>query len=214
MINMMLQKHNISLTFLIVLSFITIAVSAYCLNVFAQESDTESVLIGKEQTTDNVAEKKKFDFQTSIVDPLILRDPFKRDISLTGGKKKQSSVAGYAVDGLSYSNLNSIESIPISKIKIIGVLLGKDRRAMAKIIGETAGTSDGPSENQEVVRRDTSGIFILKEGMLLGEEKAELKAILPGGIVLVEKIRNVYDQEEYLETVIPVSKESVSSEGP
>ena len=48
--------------------------------------------------------------------------------------------------------------------------------------------------------------FILKEGMSLGKNKAELKAILPGGIVLVEKFKNVYDQDEYLETIIPVSR--------
>jgi hypothetical protein len=35
----------------------------------------------------------------------------------------------------------------------------------------------------------------------------DVKAILPGGIILVEKIRNVYDQDEYLETVLPVSSE-------
>ena len=42
--------------------------------------------------------------------------------------------------------------------------------------------------------------------MKIGEDGAELKAILPGGIIVVEKIVNVYGQEEYLETVIPISK--------
>ena len=46
---------------------------------------------------------------------------------------------------------------------------------------------------------------MLREGMKLGPERAELKAILPGGIVVVEKIKNIYNQEEYLETVIPVT---------
>ena len=50
-------------------------------------------------------------------------------------------------------------------------------------------------------------VFYIKEGMKLGSSGAEVKAILPGGIVLVEKIRNVYDQDEYLETVIPISNE-------
>ena len=52
-----------------------------------------------------------------------------------------------------------------------------------------------------------SNVYYIKEGMKLGENGAEVKAILPGGIVLVEKIRNVYDQDEYLETVIPVSND-------
>ena len=49
--------------------------------------------------------------------------------------------------------------------------------------------------------------YLLKEGMRLGLDNAEIKAILPGGIVVVEKIRNVYNQEEYLETIIPISSE-------
>jgi len=53
---------------------------------------------------------------------------------------------------------------------------------------------------------EKAGIIILKEGMKIGDDGAELKAILPGGIILVEKIVNVYGQEEYLETVIPISK--------
>ena len=47
----------------------------------------------------------------------------------------------------------------------------------------------------------------MREGMKLGLNNAEIKAILPGGIVLVEKIRNVYDEDEYLETILPVSIE-------
>ncbi|MGB0453529.1 MAG: hypothetical protein ACPGJV_07420, partial [Bacteriovoracaceae bacterium] len=81
----------------------------------------------------------------------------------------------------------SLASTPISNIKIVGIFLGKDRRAVAAL------------------RSGSQNTFILKEGMQIGENKAEIKAILPGGIVLVEKIRNVYDQEEFLETIIPVS---------
>ena len=44
----------------------------------------------------------------------------------------------------------------------------------------------------------------LKEGMTLGTQNAVVRAILPGGIVLVEKISNVYGQEEFFETVIPI----------
>jgi hypothetical protein len=56
------------------------------------------------------------------------------------------------------------------------------------------------------VGKDAKKIIIFKEGAKIGAEAAELKAILPGGIVLVEKITNVYGEEEYLETVIPISK--------
>ncbi len=121
---------------------------------------------------------------TLIKNPLKLRDPFKRKIFKRAKKGKSFSRYG---DGTGYTNLESIENIPLDSIKIVGVLLGRNRRAMAKI-GKGA-------------------TFILKEGMKIGENEAEIKAILPGGIVLVEKIRNVYDQDEYLETVLPVSGE-------
>jgi hypothetical protein len=42
--------------------------------------------------------------------------------------------------------------------------------------------------------------------MKLGANKATLRAILPGGLVLVEKNTNIYGEDEYLETVIPLSK--------
>jgi type IV pilus assembly protein PilP len=69
---------------------------------------------------------------------------------------------------------------------------GKERRAMAKLASNGVVGSD---------------VFYLKEGMKIGPNSAEVKAILPGGVVLVEKIRNVYDQDEYLETVLPLSNE-------
>ena len=49
--------------------------------------------------------------------------------------------------------------------------------------------------------------FIIKEGMSLGLDNAIVKAIMPGGVVLVEKIKNVYDQFEYLETLLPISNQ-------
>jgi type IV pilus assembly protein PilP len=85
----------------------------------------------------------------------------------------------------------------------VGVLLGENRRALAKVANESGGDNNrGMSREREQLSEET---FILKEGMLIGENDAELKAILPGGIVLVEKITNVYDQEEYLETIIPIT---------
>ncbi len=138
----------------------------------------------------NEQDKKSYRFfkkqKTSIENPFELRDPFKRIIKRSRSKRKKKF--GGFVEGNVFSNLPSIENVPVEKIVITGVLLGKDRRAIAKVEGG-------------------SDVFILREGMKLGMDNAELKAILPGGIVLVEKIRNVYDHDEYLETVIPIMEE-------
>lgn len=123
-----------------------------------------------------------------IKDPFKLRDPFKRKtIKLKNDKKRYG---GYLQNN-SYSNLPSISRTSLENIRIIGVLLGKDRRAIARTVGRGGKLSKSS--------------YILKEGMRLGENNAEIRAIVPGGIVLVEKITNVYDQDEYIETVIPVS---------
>lgn len=135
-----------------------------------------------------------FKSKTYVKNPMELRDPFKRRIN----KKKAQSAQNKSKNQLMgiYSNMNnSIENKPIENIRIIGVILGAERRAMAKVVGEEEGADKDPT------------IYYLKEGMKIGENGAEIKAILPGGIVLVEKIRNVYDQDEYLETVIPVSND-------
>lgn len=122
--------------------------------------------------------------KTKIDKPFELRDPFRAPVSKSEKAKEKS---GYFISGSGqYSNIKENAVQKIEDIKVVGVLIGKERRAMV-----SAGT--GP-------------IIILKEGMKIGEEGAELKAILPGGIILVEKIVNVYGQEEYLETVIPISK--------
>lgn len=126
-----------------------------------------------------------FKSKTYVKNPLDLRDPFRRKINKKKSQLKKESYDGY------YTNvINSIESKPVESIRIVGVMIGNERRAMAKIQGD--------NENNT---------YYLKEGMKVGPNGAEVKAILPGGVVLVEKIRNVYDQDEYLETVIPVSNE-------
>jgi len=123
-----------------------------------------------------------FKSKTYVKNPLDLRDPFKRKIN-----KKKSQIKRESSDGYYTNFISSIENKPLESIRVVGVMIGAERRAMAKVQG------------------DKENIYYLKEGMKVGPNGAEVKAILPGGVVLVEKIRNVYDQDEYLETVIPVS---------
>ena len=120
--------------------------------------------------------------KTRIKDPLTLRDPFRMNQDKLLPAKRELKLAK---DG-SYSNIAPMGEIQLGDLKVVGILLGPDRRAIVRV-----GT----------------GTYILKEGMKLGMEKAEIKAILPGGMVLVEKIKNVYNQDEYLETIIPLSRD-------
>lgn len=141
------------------------------------------------------AEKKQLPefFQrtkTTITNPFEMRDPFKRKAL----KLKSSSTKDYKLDKTIFSNIPTLDGVPLDKIKITGVILGEERRAIARIIG-----AEGAAAGQD------AQTFVLKEGMKLGFNQAEVKAILPGGIVLVEKIKNVYDQEEYIETIMPVT---------
>jgi len=123
-----------------------------------------------------------------IKNPFEMRDPFKREL-----RRKRRNKKDYPGTRTVFSNIPSIDMVPLDQIRITGILIGKERRAVAKKVDSNGNVGDQS--------------FILKEGMKLGENNAEIKAILPGGIVLVEKIRNVYDQDEYLETIIPVSSE-------
>lgn len=139
---------------------------------------------------DSSSQYNLFKSKTYVKNPLDLRDPFKRKMN----KKKASGQHGKNMSQITgiYSNYNnSLESKTIESLRVIGVIIGAERRAMVKIQGESS----------------DEHIYYVKEGMKVGENGAEVKAILPGGIVLVEKIRNVYDQDEYLETVIPVSND-------
>jgi Tfp pilus assembly protein PilP len=129
--------------------------------------------------------KDFFKDKTSIDNPFNLRDPFKAPAMKSEGKNKK----GFTVLGQGqYSNIKetNLEQVQLSELKVMGVLIGKERRAMISVDGKA--------------------ILIIKEGAKIGPERVELKAILPGGIVLVEKIVNVYGEEEFLETVIPISK--------
>jgi hypothetical protein len=129
-----------------------------------------------------------FKDKTKIDNPFNLRDPFKAPVNKSEGKKQGR---GFTITGKGqYSNIGdaALDQITVDSIKVVGVLIGKERRALVH------------------GGKDSKKIIILKEGVKIGPEAAELKAILPGGIVLVEKIVNVYGEEEFLETVIPISK--------
>ncbi len=131
--------------------------------------------------------------KSKIKNPFELRDPFKPP--LIRSKKIAKTSTGAYRDGV-YTNLLPHQSLEIGNFKIVGIIVGPERRAMAKFLKTPATGKD-----------KTEPTFVLKEGMKIGQEKAELKAILPGGVVFVEKITNVYGQDEYLETVIPISQE-------
>jgi hypothetical protein len=142
------------------------------------------------QTAPKDSLKNFFGDKTKINNPFNLRDPFKAPATKSDTSNKRR---GFYVSGKGqYSNIGEtpLDQLSVGQIKVVGVLIGKERRALVNLGGE--------GSKQRVT--------ILKEGMKIGPEAAELKAILPGGIVLVEKIVNVYGEEEYLETVIPISK--------
>lgn len=138
----------------------------------------------------NISAEKVNEFfkdKTKIDNPYELRDPFKAPPA-RGSRAQQEKKSNYfkTSDG-TFTNIPDKGQVTLQDLRIVGVLIGKERRALAKF-----------GNSKEVI--------ILREGMRVGQDNAELKAILPGGIVLVEKIINVYGQEEYLETVIPISK--------
>lgn len=129
--------------------------------------------------------REVFKDKTSIENPFDLRDPFKAPISKRFSQR-ETDTNQKSIDGV-YTNIAPTGEIELSKLTIVGVIIGKERYALAKIEG----------------RKDTIKLI---EGARIGKDRAELKAIHPGGIILVEKLVNVYGEEEYLETVIPISK--------
>lgn len=129
-----------------------------------------------------------FKDKTRIENPLELRDPFKSP-QVKGQQRRQGGNKFKRGDS-SYSNLSqeNLRDWNIYDLRVVGVMIGKERRAMIS-------KGEGPGK-----------VVVVKEGSSIGPDNAEVKAILPGGIILVEKIINVYGQEEYLETVVPISR--------
>lgn len=126
-----------------------------------------------------------FKDKTTIENPFELRDPFRPPVIRT--ERKQGRLDKATLRDGTYTNIPSIGEIDIDQMRIVGVMVGKERRALARLEGKP-------------------NVFVLREGMRIGKDNAELKAIHPGGIIFVEKLVNVYGEEEYLETVIPISQ--------
>lgn len=118
-----------------------------------------------------------------------IRDPFKVKYKKRFGSKKARRERFS-----SFSNRASSNNLRIDAIKVTGIFLGKNARAIVKQLNEKGEEIQG------------SQSVIIREGMKIGPDQVEVKAILPGGVVLVEKIINVYDEEEYLETILPLSE--------
>ncbi len=157
-------------------------------SVGAQAAPTDSSATSKSSLDEFFKDK------TRIENPLQLRDPFKSP-QLRGQQKRQSQNRFLRGQG-DYSNIaqENLRDWNVHDIRVVGVMIGKQRRAIITRGGEAPAGAKG------------GRVVVIKEGQEIGPDKAVVKAILPGGIILVEKIINVYGQEEYLETVVPISK--------
>jgi hypothetical protein len=134
-----------------------------------------------------LAQENSLGGKTKIENAFSLRDPFKS--SLKRGAKKDAQEKKSEIRDGTFTNYfrPKLSSVRLTGLKVVGVMIGENRRAICEIDG-------------------FKGNVILKEGEKVGPDNAELKAILPGGLIFVEKIINVYGQDEFLETVIPISK--------
>jgi type IV pilus assembly protein PilP len=122
-----------------------------------------------------------FEGQTDIKNPFKLRDPFQTPKFKSNAQKKRKQRARGILN-----NINSLkDKFDTDSIVIVGVLIGKNRRVIVKAKGKN---------------------YTLKEGDTYGQEGPEIKAILAGGVILVEKITNIYGEDEFIETVVPISK--------
>lgn len=179
-----------NLTYLILIMVVSYQLKADEVNVDVKEEIREEQVEqnGEKQSSswrgfldDDKGNSVVFGAKTSIKNPLELRDPFKAPVLNPNHKKEKEREEGL------FSNVNDPDDVSLSNIKILGVVVGRDRRAFA---------SSG----------DKGSTFILKEGMTIQKGMVELKAIIPGGVIFVEKITNIYGQVEYLETIVPISK--------
>ena len=141
-----------------------------------------------------------FKTNTHIKNPLELRDPFKRKLNKLKKKVRVSALEGFSMS----RDEDLLQNVTLEQIRVVGVIVGPERRAIIKIDQQG---SDGSSQESGSQDNDSRSTIFVKEGTRIGSDDSEVKAILPGGIVIVNKIKNVYDQDEYLETVIPITEE-------
>ena len=115
-----------------------------------------------------------FDGLTKLEKPFSLRDPFQSPKFKSERNKKSVQRASGVLD-----NIPKLESdFSLERLKITGVLIGKERRVFIN--------SGGKSN------------FSLKEGDSFGRGGPEIKAIMPGGVILVEKIKNIDVEDEFI----------------
>jgi hypothetical protein len=149
--------------------------------VETQFEEQEKTILDETPIFNSQNENKKFDIQqkTNIKDPFKLRDPFKSSSVSKRKEGKKTAITGF-------NNQDLLINANADNIKVVGVFVGAEKRAFAQV-------NKGP-------------VVLLKEGSKIGslDNDITVKAILPGGVVIVEKITNVYNQVEYLESVIPV----------
>lgn len=155
-----------------------------------QTSEENPILLEKKETVIEVPNNiGKFDIQekTNIKEPFKLRDPFKSNKVVKRKTTQKTPVTGF-------NNQDLLLRATADNIKVVGVFVGAEKRAFAQI--------------------DKGPVILLKEGSKIGSPDNDItvKAILPGGVVIVEKITNVYNQIEYLESVIPVGIETLKNE--
>ena len=123
-----------------------------------------------------------FEKQTSIKDPFKLRDPFQAPKF----RSEKSQRRKERIRGVWDTVPKPSDDLKVEDMQIKGVLIGKERRVMISTDGKNS--------------------FSLREGDTIGRTNSSIKAILPGGIILVEKITNIYGEDEFIETVVPISK--------
>ncbi len=164
---------------------LTVVLFIFFLNlqrILAQEASEKD-----EFSAEDIPEQKDiFSDQTSIETPTKLRDPFKSPVP---AKKNESEVTHKKTelkDGV-FTNVPTLDSITLDTVKVRGVLMGSKTRALI------------------ADKSNINATILAKEGDKINKGKAELKAILPRGVIFVEQITNVYGQFEYIETVVPIS---------
>jgi len=125
-----------------------------------------------------------FDGQTKIKKPFELRDPFQVPVIKSINSIKEKSAREASIDNTPQLDIE----YDLEEISIVGVLIGKNRRVLLKV-------KDKPKVT-----------YTLSEGDRFGIDGPVIKAILPGGVILVEKITNIYGENEFIETVVPISR--------